>query len=274
MRSISSPEVDEAARERALHRLEEEYNREIARYTSQAEQGITAIDDALSTQGKEDEAREESIVEGIRARRDSAIDAIMSEATLLRQTLEKQLNDEADQDVTFGPTDTLIVSMGDKVTRAHLSTLNQFVQDELTRIETDYSTESDALLAPIEQESNAARVDAEGRRTQYQDSLEAKLEEIRVRFEDDRDELMSLKTKQLLPEGRYRELADKWGRAFKAAMGAEAIYTISADIDLESLSEELKDEIKTTTPSSARRRPPSACRSPRPCAGRATARSG
>jgi DNA-directed RNA polymerase subunit beta' len=239
-------EVDEAARERAVRRLEEDLNREIARYSEQAEQGIGAIDEALSTQDKQGEEQEESIVAEIRVRRDSAIESIMSEATALREFLERQLESPATQDVVFTPTGTLIVSRGDKVTRAHLSTLNQFVQDELSRIETAYSEESDEMLAPLEQELDAARAKADGQRTQYQDSLETKLEEIRLHFEDERDQLMSLRPKQLISEVEFRDLTDKWGRAFKAGMGAEAIYTISEQIDLDTLAEELKDEIKTT----------------------------
>ncbi|MHB1317539.1 MAG: DNA-directed RNA polymerase subunit beta', partial [Anaerolineae bacterium] len=176
-------EVDEAARERALHRLEEELNREIARYSEQAEQGIGAIDEALSTQDKQGEEQEETIVAEIRSRRDAAIESIMSEATALRELLERQLDSPASQDLAFTPTGTLVVSHGDKVTRAHLSTLNQFVQDELNRIEAAYSEESDKMLAPLELELGAARAKADGQRAQYHEGLEAKLEEIRLHFE-------------------------------------------------------------------------------------------
>ncbi len=239
-------EVDEAARERALHRLEEDLNKEIARYTEQAEQGIGAIDEALSTQDEAGEEREQVIVEEIRTRRDQAIERVMSEATQLRESLERMLDSQATQDVMFGPTGTVVATQGEKVTRANLATLNQFVQDELSRIEAAYSEESDERLAPIEEELSAARARAEGRRSQYHESLEAKLEEIRLSFEDKRDELMSLRPKQLISETQFRDYSDNWGRVFKAAMGAEAIYAIASQIDLDKLSEELKEEIRTT----------------------------
>ncbi len=239
-------EVDEAARERALHRLEEEYNRECARLTGEAELGITAIDAALSVQDKQDQEREESLLAEKRRQRDAATEAIMSEATRIRQLLERQLDAPADAELVFGPNETIIVAEGERIARGHVGTLHQVVEDELTRIQERFEQESQALIEPMEQETHALRLQAEDRRTQFHGDLEVKLEELRMRFEDERDELMSLRTRQLLTEVRYRELADRWGRVFKGGMGAEAIYDIACQIDLESMAEELREEIKTT----------------------------
>ena len=53
--------------------------------------------------------------------------------------------------------------------------------------------------------------------------------------------------KQLLNEKEYRENRERYGDTFKAGIGAEAIKTLLSEIDLESMSEELKEEIATTT---------------------------
>ncbi|MEJ8778465.1 DNA-directed RNA polymerase subunit beta' [Pseudogracilibacillus sp. ICA-222130] len=54
-----------------------------------------------------------------------------------------------------------------------------------------------------------------------------------------------LEKKQLLSEKEYRELYGKYGNAFKAEMGAEAIRKLLQDIDLEAEVLELKEELKT-----------------------------
>lgn len=54
-----------------------------------------------------------------------------------------------------------------------------------------------------------------------------------------------LKEKQLLSEEEYAEAVDKYGEdAFKAAMGADAIRTLLANLDLVALSEELRAQMK------------------------------
>ncbi|NLI92004.1 MAG: DNA-directed RNA polymerase subunit beta' [Peptococcaceae bacterium] len=54
----------------------------------------------------------------------------------------------------------------------------------------------------------------------------------------------SLMKKQLLTETEYREAREKYGNAFKAEMGAEAIKELLKEIDLDKLNEELRTELK------------------------------
>ena len=53
-----------------------------------------------------------------------------------------------------------------------------------------------------------------------------------------------LSKKQLLNEKEYRDMREKYEDDFKAAMGAEAIKDLLAEIDLEKLSVELKEELQ------------------------------
>ncbi|TCS94210.1 DNA-directed RNA polymerase subunit beta' [Hazenella coriacea] len=54
-----------------------------------------------------------------------------------------------------------------------------------------------------------------------------------------------LEKKQLLSEKEYRSYRDKYGSAFIAMMGAEAIKRLLADIDLEKEVDQLKEELQT-----------------------------
>ena len=51
---------------------------------------------------------------------------------------------------------------------------------------------------------------------------------------------------QLLNEKEYRDMKEKYEDEFRADMGAEAIKELLAEIDLEKLAEQLKDELETT----------------------------
>ncbi|MFT9495334.1 DNA-directed RNA polymerase subunit beta' [Anaerosolibacter sp.] len=57
----------------------------------------------------------------------------------------------------------------------------------------------------------------------------------------------SLSYKQLLSEKEYREYRDKYGSAFKASMGAEAIKDILKQIDLEKLSKDLRLKLRDSS---------------------------
>ena len=51
---------------------------------------------------------------------------------------------------------------------------------------------------------------------------------------------------QLLTEKEYADMRERYDEAFKAGMGAEAIKVLLQEIDIEKLSQELKDELKDT----------------------------
>jgi len=58
----------------------------------------------------------------------------------------------------------------------------------------------------------------------------------------------SLLKKQILSEKEYREAIDKFGAdSFVAGMGAESVKVLLQDINLEELSKELKEDLKTST---------------------------
>ena len=58
----------------------------------------------------------------------------------------------------------------------------------------------------------------------------------------------SLLTKQILSEKEYREAIDKFGAdSFVAGMGAESVKVLLQNINLEELSKELKEDLKTST---------------------------
>ncbi|MEQ8201289.1 MAG: DNA-directed RNA polymerase subunit beta' [Syntrophomonadaceae bacterium] len=53
--------------------------------------------------------------------------------------------------------------------------------------------------------------------------------------------------KQLLNEREYRENRERYGDAFIASIGAEAVKELLMEVDLETMSQELKEEVNTTT---------------------------
>ena len=238
--------VDEDARQRALRRIDEEMNREMARLTK------TAQDQAEGAEGKFGKE-----LEGARAERDgllreleeslaAATDKLMSAAAELQQRMDLYRDKPAPEDLVFAPTDRVIVEKGDVVTRDHYTILNQAAQDQLGVLERGIQEDQSSRMTPLE-----ARIEYLGRRSEEDKSatqthLARELEEIREKAETSREELMSLKVLQLLNENRFRELEAKWGRVFKGGMGAEAIYDIVKEINLDKMAEELRTELRTS----------------------------
>jgi len=82
-------------------------------------------------------------------------------------------------------------------------------------------------------------------------ALENKLEEdlnnLQTEYESKIDELEDLRPLQLVTEGRFRDLRDKYPGVFEASMGAEAVSEILRHMDLEAVREHLLSEMQSTS---------------------------
>ncbi len=236
-------EIDEAARERALRRLDEDLRHEIERETEAqraelAELQAKAVQRAQALQVGVDAAKTE-----LQAQSDAKTEALMSEATRVRSLMEARIDQPATENIIFQDTGEVVVQEGDVIRREHLAAFSKIVQDALSAIEVHRANEIDRRSAALLAETQQTEHTEEARMTELQEIIGSLGTAIEERFEQERDDLTLLRPKQLLNETRYRELHEKWPRVVKAAMGAEAIYDITAKINLEELAQELRNEI-------------------------------
>jgi DNA-directed RNA polymerase subunit beta' len=98
----------------------------------------------------------------------------------------------------------------------------------------------------------------EGTTEELREAVEDEIRQITVRLEQTKaelendltsqiDELEDLRVGQLLTETRHRELRDRYGDVFRAAMGAEAVLEVLKTLDLEKMRDALQDEIRSTS---------------------------
>jgi DNA-directed RNA polymerase subunit beta' len=118
----------------------------------------------------------------------------------------------------------------------------QSIDEQYTGPVAAVAAELDGIGAEEEQRAEVAAKHAE-----MVSAHAAALSSAEETMQRDMDDLDSIKSLMLLTEARYRELNDKFGDVFHAGMGAEAILAILRNIDLESVSVELENEVRTTS---------------------------
>ena len=99
----------------------------------------------------------------------------------------------------------------------------------------DDSQEPEVMDEVVEESADLGPVSEEERKEILED-LQARI-----------DELEDLRVSQLLTEARYRDLREKHGEVFDAAMGAEGILAILRDLDMDSLKLELHEEAASSS---------------------------
>jgi DNA-directed RNA polymerase subunit beta' len=238
--------VDEQARARALKRLDDELARERSRVELGMLDKVDAIRGTLDEEISQLREAEETIVREMDEKQTKAIEEIMHSAQVLQQVLEQSRGQLAKEDLALPDSEEVIVSAGDTIAAEQLSTLNEMVDERLDEIKLELESELTRERAEIEKKIDQLRFSSEAEVERFETSGDSELDELVHKIDEQRQELLNIKPMQFLNELQYRELEERWGNIFEASMGAEALYEICKDLDLDKLVEELRTEIKTT----------------------------
>ncbi len=246
--------VDEDARQRALRRLTEEHDRDRQRLAQHSQDKMSQIEDDMRTLVSRTTSDLHSGRYDLDERLARRTEEIMNEAKMLAASLENQMGRAAREDIYLSFSEELIVAEGERVTREHSAVLNELVQEELSRLQTEIHDQRQEMvnrINAITSDINSATSEQKG---QVQDELATLLGQTQFQYESDLDELKSLAPMQFFGEARYRELKSKWGNVFRAGMGAEAFYEVLQDMDLDKLATELWTEVRSSRSKQRRQR--------------------
>ncbi|MGA9350716.1 MAG: DNA-directed RNA polymerase subunit beta' [Anaerolineae bacterium] len=239
-------EIDEEARQKALHRLEEELALEQARPEKETQEQIAEIEQKLAAEVEKLEGVRQATHQRLEEDLAAATEEIMKEAKALQAKIETRQGNRVRAPLIFSPTEEIIVEKGETMGSDHLVLLNKAVQEKLSEIEARIRGEQERNKTLVEAEIGDLRHALEQDIESLRAKLHREIEVLKEKIETDRDELMDLAQMQFLNEARYRELRAKWGQVFKAGMGAEAFYEILKAMDLDVMAKELWVEVRSS----------------------------
>ncbi|HUC86766.1 MAG TPA: hypothetical protein VMR75_00355, partial [Candidatus Saccharimonadales bacterium] len=108
----------------------------------------------------------------------------------------------------------------------------------LSDLEADYKNRRETTEKEHEQANAAPEADLKA----LAEPQARELSDLEVTYENAKSELEGLTRLTLLTESKYRDLNMKFGNVFKAEIGAEAVYNLLAEIDVDALVDELTKE--------------------------------
>jgi DNA-directed RNA polymerase subunit beta' len=240
--------VDEDARQKALKRLEDEISlseRELGeKVNAQIAEEKKRRDKALKDIDLQSNQLKEKYDEQIGKR----IDPVIKEGQRLESEIQTRLGKKIRKAIVFNALDKeiLIVDVGGEVASSHLAEVQKIIKEMIEDLETDLKEQRDRELEHLSLKKEEIKAQSELKMEELRNELVDQAEESQTESARLRDELYELEPFTFLSEARYRDLKSRWGQVFRADMGAEAFYDILKRIDLDAMSEELWDEIRTT----------------------------
>ena len=250
-------EINEEARDLALGGLEESVQRQLQdsdqavseRIIELQQQRDERIAEAISTRDAERER--------IDQRRAQQLDELKAAEASVRGILRENAGKVLTQDVVFEPTGEIIARQGQVSEDSMLDELERMAREFRELASRNSQHEVDDLFADTERAVERAQLEAEGQITALQDETVKRASDLRSSNEAQRRRLESLKRGDLLQEIEYRELKafefdlrdtnPDLPEIFEAGMGAEAVQSLLASINLDELAAKMRQEIATTS---------------------------
>src|SRR5256886_569407 len=241
--------IDEDARKEYLSKSSPRHNDRVIKLQEERDVAVKELKDDLDQRVK---AKQEDTKTKIKAQEESldeTVDAMTSRAKELVDKIKAQKGKKAATNFTIGEGEDEqgIIEKGtlfeDKLARE----LPKQVEKKIDQVQANTKKRQQELKSKSDEEIAKWREDYEKKSGELTDRLKKDTEGLSGDIESSKTQLDSLSVKQLLSDQEFREYTEKFGKVFKAGIGAQAIYDLLARIDLLQESAILREESKSTS---------------------------
>ncbi|HLC35007.1 MAG TPA: DNA-directed RNA polymerase subunit beta' [Anaerolineales bacterium] len=239
-------QVDEDARQKALHRLDDEVERVEHRQGEEINQKIAQVKTSRDRRLAELDVRIQRTREKFDEDVSERLDPLIKEGQKMETSLREKQGSTIRVPIEFEATRTQIADKGTTIGPKHLSILQKAVKSRLEEIEDELKEKRDRAIEKIKGEVDKVRAEAEESLIALRNQLEDQAQTAREELVKEREELLEITPLSFIGESRYRELKTRWGQVFRAEMGAEAFYEILRNLDMDKMADSLWREVRTT----------------------------
>jgi DNA-directed RNA polymerase subunit beta' len=191
----------------------------------------------------------EAEVASLQKEYEDTVELLTEQGRQIQDTVRAGLGTKAKRNLVVGPDDDedVVVVKGETIAEDMVQATLRKVQEKIERVEANIRAAQEtarARLGKAETELEQAIAEATA---EQRDSLGDQLDVRQQELDAMRQDLEALHVKQILTDTQYRDFLERFGRAFKASIGAEAVRDLLAKIDLEQEMYRLRDESRTAS---------------------------
>src|SRR5690349_8565703 len=197
-------------------KLKSEIDTEVARLEEELQEQV----DELTTQGKK---ATEHIKAGI--------------GTKSRRTMTVGL--DGDEEV--------VIEKGDLMSREMSRSVLAKVQEKVEKLEANTKAAQKRAKERLDADKKSLEGSIDAATKTERDAIQGELEALQQEIEATRSDLEGLHPKQILTDTQYRDFHERFGRCFRAGIGAEAIRDLLSRIDLVQEMYRLREESRSTS---------------------------
>ncbi|MGH7903448.1 MAG: DNA-directed RNA polymerase subunit beta', partial [Candidatus Dormibacteraceae bacterium] len=177
------------------------------------------------------------------------VNLLSEQGAKLQETIRAGAGTKAKKALVLGKgeDEERLVAKGEVMTEESAGAVLHKVQERIEKLEANIRSAQQQARARLEAAQHELEALIEQETTAEREGLQVQLEQLENELAETRDALEGLHVKQLLTDTQYRDYVERFPRAFKAGMGAEAVRDLLGRIDLNQEMFRLREESRTAS---------------------------
>src|SRR5437870_967046 len=241
--------IDEEARKEYLSKSSPQHNDRVIKLQEERDTAVKEMKDELDQRVKAKQEDTKAKIKELEESLDETVDAMTSRAKELVDKIKAQKGKKAATNFTIGEggDEQVIIEKGTLFEYKLARELPKQVEKKIDQVQASTKKRQQELKSKSDEEIAKWREEFEGKSGALSTQLKKDTEGLSGDIESSKTQLDSLYVKQLLSDQEFREFTEKFGKVFKAGIGAQAIHDLLARIDLLQESGILREESKSTS---------------------------
>jgi len=178
-----------------------------------------------------------------------SVDKLTTQGKKVTETIKAGIGTKARRDLSVGADDDeeIVVEKGEVFAREMSRAVLAKVQEKIEKLEANTKAAQKRAKERVDVDKKALEAQIEAATKTQREAIQGELEALQQEIEATRTDLEALHPKQILTDTQYRDYSERFGRAFRAGIGAEAVRDLLSRIELQSEMYRLREESKSTS---------------------------
>jgi DNA-directed RNA polymerase subunit beta' len=178
-----------------------------------------------------------------------AVDELTTQGKKATEHIKAGIGTKSRRQMTVGldGDEEIVIDKGDLMSRDMSKGVLAKVQEKIEKLEANTKAAQKRAKERLDADKKSLEAQIEASTKTEREEIQGQLEQLEQEIEQTSSDLEALHPKQILTDTQYRDFQERFGRAFRAGIGAEAIRDLLSRIDLNAEMYRLREESRSSS---------------------------
>src|SRR5438067_6016909 len=178
-----------------------------------------------------------------------AVDELTTQGKKATEAIKAGIGTKSRRQLSIGldGDEEIVVDKGEVLSREMSRAVLAKVQEKNEKQEANTKAQQKRAKERLDADKKALEAQIDAATRTEREAIQGQLEALQQEIEATRTDLEGLHPKQILTDTQYRDFQERFGRAFRAGIGAEAVRDLLSRIELQSEMYRLREESKSSS---------------------------